>query len=225
MQFFYLLFIGITNIFYNLWLLLLECYQLAGHRWWWQLRLGMFLAYLAESPFSLVKREGKRAPVHIENLTYGETPGLTILKILQEVSPTTKDHFVDLGCGRGLTTFFVRLALGIPATGVDLIPSFIKKAEKLAQQLKIDKINFIRENLAWLTLDQVGQGTIFYLTSTTFEDELLAKIALRLDLLPQGIKLITLSDALPSNKFQVTKVQRYHFSWGQTDVYFHEKVA
>src|SRR5262249_54594786 len=148
-----------------------------------------------------IKREGRRAPVDWQNLVYGETPCLTMRDMLAELSPGESDHFVDLGCGRGLALFFVRLYYGIPATGIEVIPSFVRRAERIARRLKLTKIYFLRENLAWVTLDEIGQGTIFYLAGTTFEDDLLNKIAERLEMLPPGVKLITLSEAFPSQQF------------------------
>lgn len=224
MEFLYLVFLGIGNLFYNIGLSIAELLQMGSRSWWWRLRFLLFFSYLSDGPYLLVKREGKRAPVLPQNLIYGETPCLTIKKILEDAEIKPTDHFVDLGCGRGLTVFFVNLYFQIPSTGIEVLPTFVKRAEKLSKSLELKNIEFIRENLSWVTLEQIGKGTIFYLTGTTFEDELLAKIASRLELLPVGIKLITLSDAIPSTQFQVTKVKSYYFSWGKTDVYFQEKV-
>jgi SAM-dependent methyltransferase len=225
LEVFRLTFIGIVNIFYNLGLNVWEAYNFGRFGWWWQLRLRFFLNYLPESPYAIIKREGRRAPVPVENLIYGETPCSTIKEILQQLEITSQDHFFDLGCGRGLNVFFVNRYFQIPATGIDVIPTFIKQAKALANSLKLTEVKFERENLAWLTMDQIGHGTIFFMAGTAFDDALLAKITLRLELLPKGVRLITLSDALSSELFHVTAVKRYHFSWGKTDVYFHEKIA
>ncbi len=224
-QLFYLVVINIINLFYNLGLFILEVALLSHKICWWKIRGLLFLSYFSDGPYSIVRKEGKRAPVLPQNLTYGETPCLTIRKILQELELKPSDHFVDLGCGRGLTVFFVNQYFHIPATGVDIIPTFIRRAKILAKNLGLTQVKFIKENLSWLTLEQIGKGTIFYLTGTAFEEELLAKIASRLELLPIGIKLITLSDALPSTQFQVIKIKPFYFSWGKVDVYFHQKIS
>lgn len=224
-QFFQLFFIGVANLFYNIGLSIGEMLWLGRYGWWWRLRALMFVNYFFQSPYSAIKNEGRRAPVAMQNLIYGETPCLTMRKILMEVAPRASDHFVDLGCGRGLTVFFVSLYYSIPATGVEVLPSFVKRAQKIARLLGLSSIEFLRENLSWVTMEQIGRGTIFYLAGTTFEDELLAKIALRLEQLPKGVRLITLSEAIPSEQFQVTSVKPYYFTWGKTDVYFHEKIA
>ncbi|MEW6734074.1 MAG: hypothetical protein AB1489_22290 [Acidobacteriota bacterium] len=224
-EFFKLLFIGIFNLFYNLVLGIWECCCLARFGWWWRLRAVFLLYYITDSPFGVIKREGQRAPVAQQNLIYGETPCLTIRDILAELCPQDGDHFVDLGCGRGLVAFFVRFYYRIPVTGVDVIPTFINRAGRIAHRLSLSGIDFMRENLSWVTLEQIGRGTIFYLAGTTFEEELLEKIALRLELLPPGVRLITLSEALPSERFRVVAIKPYFFSWGKTTVYFHEKVV
>lgn len=225
MEFLKLLFIAITNPIYNFGLYIVETFVYGKYGWWWRLNMLYFLSYLAESPFAVIKREGPRAPVHLQNLIYGETPCLTLQKILQEIPITEKDHFIDLGCGRGFNVCFVNAYFGIPATGIDVIPTFISRARKIAKQMNLTNIRFIKENISWLTMEEMGQGTIFYMASTTFEDDQLTKIALRLEMLPIGTRLITLSDELPSEMFRITQVKEYLFSWGKTEVYFHEKIA
>jgi hypothetical protein len=224
-RFFKLLFIGIANLIYNFFFGIWEFCRYCGYGWWWKLRVLFFLSYIADGPFAVIKREGPRAPVPIQNLIYGETFCSTIEKILLELNPKPNDCFVDLGCGRGMAVLFVRLFLKIPAIGVEVIPTFIKRARKIAQWLEIEQVEFIRENLSWITEEEINRGTIFYLAGTTFEDELLAKITSRLELLPEGVDLITLSEEINSSKFELIKVKSYHFSWGRTDVYFHKKVA
>ncbi len=225
MKFLYLVFVGIINIFYSLGLSIVEMLTFGKYFWWWKLHGLLFFSYLSDGPYLITKREGKRAPVLAQNLIYGETPCLTIKKILEEANIQPTDHFVDLGCGRGLIVLFVNLYFQIPTTGVEIIPTFIRRAEVISKTLGLTKIRFIKENLSWITLEQVGRGTIFYLAGTTFQEELLAKITNRLELLPVGIKLITLSDSIISPHFKLIKVSSYYFSWGKTEVYFHEKVS
>ena len=224
-QFFKLLLIGITNPFYNLGLGALELSRFWRCGWWWRLRALLFLFYLADSPFAVIRREGPRAPVRVENLVYGETPCLTMQKILAELRPDSNDHFIDLGSGRGLTVFFVRFYSNIPATGIEVVPTFVRRAQKVVRLLGLSGIDFIQENLSWILEEQIEKGTIFYLAGTTFQDELLDKIALRLERLRPGVRLVTLSEAFPSEQFRVTAVKPYYFSWGKTDVYFQEKVV
>ena len=223
-QFLKLLWIGLTNPFYNLGLGLWELSHFWRCGWWWRLRALLSLLYFADSPFAVIKREGARAPVSLQNLVYGETPCLTMQKILAELRPSSADRFVDLGSGRGLSVFFVRFYYGIPATGIEVVPTFVRRAQKVARMLRLNGVEFIRENLSWVTEEQIGRGTIFYLAGTTFEDELLDKIAERLVMLPPGVRLITLSEAFPSEQFRVVKMRPYFFSWGKTDVYYHERI-
>lgn len=223
-QIFYLVIINIINLLYNLGLFIIEVILFCPKIWWWKTRTLLFLSYLSDGPYMLVRKESRRAPVLPQNLIYGETPCLTIKKILEEVGLKPSDRFVDMGCGRGLTVFFVNQHFQIPTIGIDLIPTFIRRAEVLVKNLGLKKIRFIKENLSWVTMEQIGDGTIFYLTGTTFEEELLAKITYRLELLPIGIKLITVSQALNSTYFQLIKVKPFYFSWGKSDVYFHKKI-
>lgn len=225
LQIFYLVFINLLNLLYNLGLFVSEVFLFFRKTWWWKMRVLLFLSYLGDGPYLLVRKEGKRAPVLPQNLIYGETPCLTIKKILQEAEIKSSDYFVDLGCGRGLAVLFVNQYFKIPAIGIDVIPTFIRRGEILIKNLGLDRVRFIKENLSWIRMDQIGEGTIFYLTGTTFEEELLAKITLRLELLPIGTKLITVSEKLESVHFQLLKTKSFYFSWGKTDVFFHRKIS
>lgn len=224
-QIFYLVFINLVNLFYNLGLFIVEVGLFSSYIWWWKMRVLLFLSYLSDGPYLLVRKEGRRAPVLPQNLIYGETSCLTIKKILQEAEVKPSDRFVDLGCGRGLTVIFVNQFFHIPTIGVDIIPTFIRRAEILAKNLGLTKVRFIKENLSWVTMEQIGDGTIFYLTGTTFEDDLLVKITSRLELLPVGVQLITVSEKLDSTLFQLKKVKSFYFSWGKAEVFFHEKIG
>jgi hypothetical protein len=219
-----LLFIALTNPFYNLGLGLWELSVFWRFGWWWRLRALLFIYYFADSPFAVVKREGPRLPVPLQNLIYGETPCISIQKILLELNPGSDDCFVDLGCGRGLSVFFARQYLNIPAIGIELVPTFVSRAQKIARRLKLSGVEFIRENLSWIVAEQIGRGTIFYLAGTAFDDELLNKIATRLETLPPGVRLITLSEPFPSPLFRVTAIKSCYFSWGKTEVYYQEKL-
>jgi hypothetical protein len=219
-----LFFAALINLGHNGQLLVQELWGWGGQRWWWRLRAQLCWEYLLESPFAVIRREGPRAAVALPNLIYGETPCGTLHAILQDAGITAQDHFVDLGCGRGLTVFFVHLHWGIAATGVEIIPSFVHRARRIQRHLQLTRLDFVQENVAWVLPQQIP-GTIFYLASTTWEDSLLEKVAARLDLLPVGVRVITLSVALPSSCFQVRQIKEYKFSWGQTTVFFQEKVA
>ncbi|MBL8149675.1 MAG: hypothetical protein JNN15_07085 [Blastocatellia bacterium] len=224
-RFLQILFLAITNPFYNLGLFVWEGFSFGRYLWWWRLRLAFLFFYLSESPYAVIKREGFRAPVTMDNLVYGETPCLTLKKILEKAKISSSDHFVDLGCGRGLSVMFVRMFFNIPSTGIELLPTFVEKAKKIARRLSVDKVDFIRENLAWITEAETRQGTVFYLAGTAFNDELWAKVVLRLELLPKGVKVITLSEEIASEKFRIDSVEEFYFSWGKTEVYFQEKIV
>lgn len=218
-----LLFWAIVNPFYNLWLILLEAVALGRYLWWWRLRIG--LIFLQGNPYRVIKREGARTPVRMENLIYGETPVLSVKKILERLSPSAEDTLIDLGCGRGLVVFAAHYLFGMETIGIDIIPTFISRGAKLAIWMGTSKTVFIRENLAWVSDELLERATIFYLAGTTFDDEQMEKIVARLERARPGTKLITLSEAFPSPLYTIVGSGSFRFTWGRSDVYFHEKVA
>ncbi|MCS6886295.1 MAG: class I SAM-dependent methyltransferase [Acidobacteriota bacterium] len=219
-----LLFFAITNPIYNAWLLVLEVCTFAGHWWWWKLRLKLLLLYLPEGPYRLAMREASKVGLAQENLIYGETPCLTVKKILERISPSAKDVLLDLGCGRGLVVLTSYYCFGMSAVGIDILPSFVERGRKLVGWLADTKVEFIEADIRNLPDEMLDAATVVYLASTTFDDEQMQRIVTCLERAKAGTRLITLSEAFPSPAYRLIYSEEFYFSWGKTEVYFHEKI-
>lgn len=215
----------VINPFYNLWLILLESVVLGRYSWWWHLRVGLLLFYLHDSPYRVIRREALQMPIRIENLIYGETPVLTAKKVLERLSPSADDILIDLGCGRGQVVFAAHYLFGVEAIGIDIIPTFIRRASRLSRWMGISqKVRFIRENLAWIPDELLQRATILYLAGTTFDDEQMQRIGVRLEGARPGAKLITLSEEFHSPLYKIVGSDSFQFTWGRSEVYFHQKI-
>ena len=142
---------------------------------------------------------------------YGETPLRALYAIAKAVDLKPTDHFVDLGCGRGRAVFFLSHFFGCRATGIDLTPSFIKNATRLAPN---DKVTFLCQD--FLSYD-FKDTTCVYLYGTTYSDACLEELKKRLSTLPSGSRIITTSEPLfGTNQFPQLEV---YFPWGKGSIF------
>lgn len=179
--------------------------------------IGLQLIYLFDNPFSISKRflikKGEE-----DTYAYGETPLTTFETIAKECRIKPTDTFYELGCGRGRICFWIHSFIKCKTVGIDYIPEFVNRGNRIVNRLHLQNIQFRQENI----IDtQFSDGTVFYLYGTCLEDAFIEKLAAKLALLPSGTKIITISYPLTdySQKFEVMKRFPAHFNWGTADVY------
>lgn len=111
-------------------------------------------------------------------LVFGETNPMTLvtlLRLIESLSPDAHKHFVDLGCGRGMTCL-VAACLGWQSSGYESESSWLGPAQKVADDLNL-AVDFRGGD--FLEQDWPTQG-VFYVVGTAFEDGLLAEILSRI---------------------------------------------
>jgi len=210
--------IGVGNLAYNCRLLSQEALLLGANPWWWKLKLKMFSLYFNDPPYLVISREGVSTSLAQEDLIYGETPLLTVKKFLEHAGCAKNDVFYDLGCGRGNTVFFVSKFFNIDAVGVDILPTFIRRANEIKNALDFPRASFIQND--FLSVD-ISPATIVYIASTTFTDSTLQKIIKKTKELNRGTRLITLSAPLNAPNITLTGSGIFYFSWGKSHAFFH----
>lgn len=149
---------------------------------------------------------------------YGETPLRVLYKMAQAIDLKPTDHFIDLGCGRGRAVFFLSHFFGCSATGIDLTPSFITRAKKLAKKHNVQRVTFHCQD--FLSFDLKG-ATCIYLYGTTYPDEWLEKLTSNL---PKKVAFVSVSNALPLQSTSCRELE-VAFPWGQASLYIHDNRA
>jgi SAM-dependent methyltransferase len=142
---------------------------------------------------------------------YGETPLRVLYAMAQAVHLQPSDHFVDLGCGRGRVVFFLSHFFGCKATGIDLTPSFIRRAQSLAKTHLRTNVSFhCRDFLAY----DLKKASCIYLYGISYSEECLRELRNRI---PPTCRVITVSDPLfkarPSQELEVC------FPWGRGSLF------
>lgn len=155
------------------------------------------------------------------SFTYGETNWEAIIQIVNELEISEKDVFYDLGCGSGKLIFLVNQAFNCKAIGIDIIEGFIKVGNIVCRKLDIKNIKFINQDFM---KKDITDGTIFYMTSTCFDDEMIEKIIHKLKRIKNNSKVISITRPLECEHLRLYKTIICGFSWSMDAVYFYEKV-
>ena len=152
----------------------------------------LLLSYLFANPFRIsrlfLQTRGE------ENIyMYGETPLTTMDYISQQCGLKQNDRVFELGCGRGRSCFWLNQWIGCSVVGIDFVPDFISKAERVRARYHLDSIEFRLENLFESNL---SGATAIYLYGTCYSDQEIITLIKRFEELPKGTKIITVSYSL-----------------------------
>lgn len=182
------------------------------------------LRYFRPSQFMLALREGLKVekPETLYRLTYGETTWFGIDAALKAVNATPEDVFYDLGCGTGRNVFYANLVKGMNATGIDLLPTFVRNGQALVEQFKLENIRFLEQNIFTTNL---REATVVYITANCFDAETMGLLVKRLEDLQPGARVISTHRPIPSPHLQVTGQQMLPFSWGVDKMVYQQVVA
>ena len=180
----------------------------------------LMMTYLFDNPFKLSKRfltnRGEK-----EVYAYGETPLSTLDEIVRLCKVQAKDVVFELGCGRGATCFWLNTIIGCRVVGIDYLPAFIQRADRIRKKLHMDKLEFRLDDI--VDTDLTG-ATVVYLYGTCLDEAVIKKLIQKFSKLPPGTKIITISYPLADfcegkNPFELMKRFEAPFTWGQADVY------
>lgn len=146
---------------------------------------------------------------------YGETPFSVWETIAKAIDLKESDHFFDLGCGRGRLCFWSSLIFGCRSTGVDWVPKFISRASFFARRFRFSSVRFFCNSLSGVSLKE---ATVVYLYTYHPEED-----QIDFSELPEGARVITVSEPLRRQGFIVERELSVEYSWGVADVYLVRK--
>lgn len=127
-----------------------------------------------------------------DSLAYGETPAISVRRLLQVSGLAPGARFVDLGSGRGLAALSAA-SLGYPARGLEFFPEYVERANALARELGLPAAFQGGD----LVTDPWPEGELYYLASTAFGRSTRQRLLERLPGLPGGALVATLDWTLP----------------------------
>ncbi len=181
--------------------------------------LALLWSYLFNNPFRISKRFLEKAKAE-DVYAYGETPLTTFEQVLKACDVKKSDVFYELGCGRGRTCFWANAFIECKTVGIEFIPEFVDKANKLVKQFDLKDIEFRCEDMVD---SKMSDATVVYLYGTCLDDETIKKMEQKFSKLPSGTKIVTVSYSLnsyaPDRRYEVMKRFPARFTWGKGDVY------
>ncbi len=181
--------------------------------------IALLLSYFFKSPYRIGREFKASEP-------YGETPLATLDAILKHCPIGPDDVAYELGSGRGRACFWLSLYKGYNTVGIEYIPTFVERAQKLAGFFNVKNVDFRCEDI--LTAD-LSEATWIYLFGSALPDETITKLTKRLEMLKPGTKIISISypvTAYTDNEnIVVTNTIDVTFPWGETTAYIQRITA
>lgn len=167
-------------------------------------------------------------------LTYGEINFDTFYEIIERASPKKGDIFYDLGSGTGKAVMAGHLLFNFQkAVGIEILKDLYDCALSIKEKYEKEiKQRFLLENncgeikfiLGDILKTNFLDGDIIFVNSTCFSSELMKNLEKIFLNLKQGTRIITLTNKLVTNNFQLIDSKPYRQSWGLATVNFYYKL-
>lgn len=194
---------------------------LSGKSWYRALNKALKDAYFWSNPFQLSRRAKRKLALPSKDLIYGETPILTAWHLLERLSLDQADHVVELGAGRGILSLVAALNYGCSGTALEIVPSFVRKTQSVADSLGLSKLKVKRADILQ---DPLPEGTVYYVTGTTFSQTSWQTLQRQLAVAPEGSRAISLSTPLDKLAWRIDEKETLPFSWGENTVYWQTRI-
>jgi SAM-dependent methyltransferase len=187
----------------------------------------LLLSYFYQSPYRIARKfeqtQSQQDQGLVDVAPYGETPLVTLDKIVRVCGVVKEDVVYELGAGRGRSSFWLALYLGCKTIGIEYNPYFVTKAERIRRLFKINNLEFRNQNMLQADL---SDATVVYLFGTALDDSQIRALARRLAQLQAETKIITISyplqDYITTPAFTLLEAFEVEFVWGSTTAYIQE---
>ncbi len=216
---------ALWNSIYQLHLWILNLFYYMQHIQLLRLDAILLMYYRLHYSSGKHRYEKTKTPFSGEELTYGETSFLALAKAIDCIPKIQRKHrFIDLGCGRGRLVFFANIHFGMPAIGIDILPTYIKVATQLAKRFNLPDCRFANAN--FLNDDfKLPAGSIYFIAGTCLSGSSWKTLIRKLQAIPE--RAYTISTSIPIHAPEFKPIQKLvvPFSWGKGTLYIQQKVT
>lgn len=185
--------------------------------------LALLWSYVGNNPYKISRRYLEAKGVDDPHL-YGETPLTTLQFIAEQCGWKPTDNLYELGCGRGRTCLWLRAFVGCRVIGIEIIPEFVRHAQRIKERYGIEGLNFQQADF---TQVDYRDATAIYLYGTCLDDKSIKQLVRVFARLRKGAKVVTVSytlnDYTEKDLFVVVKKFPVRYPWGTADVYLQER--
>ncbi len=184
--------------------------------------LHYFCYYWNKNPYRICRKYFQKK--ENKEVLYGDTWPMSAYQFVKSLPIRSEDIVYDVGCGIGRISFWLQIISGCSLIGVEKVPAFVQRAQKIKRKLKNKKIEFVEKDL--LNLDY-RKASLIYFYSSSFSDETILKLIEKWKRLKKGVRILTTSFSLSeygAKDYKIVKSYRVSFPWGLCEVYLHEKI-
>ncbi|NGX62689.1 MAG: hypothetical protein KR126chlam6_00089 [Candidatus Anoxychlamydiales bacterium] len=153
---------------------------------------------------------------------YGETPLLEMEKIVKILNLKKNATILELGSGRGKTSFWLNFFCKYNIIAIEQIPIFVNISNFFIKLFKVKKLKFLCLDMFEYEIKDID---VIYLYGTTLSDDKIQLLINKFKKLPSYVKIITISYALDEydKSFVCLKSFDISFAWGKTKAYLNMK--
>lgn len=177
--------------------------------------LSLIFLYLFCNPYrycrKFLQKKGEQ-----DIYAYGETPLRTLALIASKANIQPTDCFLELGSGRGRASLWVGAHIGCKVIGVEWIERFVNRSRLAAKWMK--NVSFFCTELQNAPFEK---ASIVYLYGSSWSEELFDLLEKKMQALPKGAKIISIS--FPLKGFNRIESFPVRFPWGETSAYLLER--
>lgn len=163
--------------------------------------------------------------------TYGEITYEGFSQILANVKPKKNEVFYDLGSGIGKGVFLAAMLTNFSKViGIEIIKELYDTSQQILENyrkliLQNDPSNklikFIHGDFNEVDF---SDADVIFINATCMGYELNLPFIRKLEQLKKGTRIITNTISFQSEKYKVNRIGLIAFSWGEEEVFIHEKI-
>lgn len=217
-----LVLLNLLVAFKSLWEYLKVIFFFYSNRAFRRADVRLLCQYLFKNPYHL-HRDFLKAQQAEEIYCYGETYLTTFAKAIKAAAPTSDDLFVELGSARGRNCFWVKSFVGCKVLGLEQVPAFVERAQKVVERLSLEKIEFRCEDFF---KSDLSDATLLFVDATFIEGRELGSLLRKLDTMAAGARVVGVNltlvaeSAPPSSKRVWERIDKLAlpFLWGEGEV-------
>jgi SAM-dependent methyltransferase len=216
----FLIVLNVIVSFVTLWEYMCVVWRYYGNKSFRTADTALLRSYLWHNPYAIHKLFLEQSGEE-DVYRYGETFLTTMETLTQQAALTAEDSYLELGCGRGRTCFWVRAFIGCGVTGMDYVPEFIEKAQAVVDKQKLEGMHFYCRNFL---SDPWEPATVIYVDATLLENAEIAQLVKRFNTLPVNTRVIAVNLTLTTgyadttDKWREEKRLTVPYPWGATEV-------
>ncbi|PIY68950.1 hypothetical protein COY90_03195 [Candidatus Roizmanbacteria bacterium CG_4_10_14_0_8_um_filter_39_9] len=187
--------------------------------------------YLHVDGYAISKKAISKLSRYYSGYMYGEITYRGFLRMLAMARPKKNEVFYDLGSGTGKVVILAAMLANFSkVVGVEIFQELLDASQKVLDHYKelsglnnsfSQSVVFIHGNFNDVDF---SEADVIFMNATAWSYEFGVPFIRKLEQLKKGARIITSTLVIKSNKFKINPIGSIDFSWGDEEVFIHEKI-